>query len=115
MHKIEKNKPSSHPYQLHASPLDVVGVDGAVLVGKVVLEKFVDVKTLLAAHDEPEIERTNGCIKSAIVAARVARWFVFKPKIPIWVNFRGPRKIWQPWSLLLSEVGRSWVRVPTGC
>jgi hypothetical protein len=22
--------------------------------------------------------------------ARVARWFVFKPKIPIWVNFGGP-------------------------
>jgi hypothetical protein len=21
---------------------------------------------------------------------RVARWFVFKPKIPIWVNFGGP-------------------------
>jgi hypothetical protein len=21
---------------------------------------------------------------------RVARWFVFKPKIPIWVKFRGP-------------------------
>jgi hypothetical protein len=24
---------------------------------------------------------------------RVARWFVFKPKIPIWVNFGG--KFWQ--------------------
>jgi hypothetical protein len=23
-------------------------------------------------------------------AGRVARWFVFKPKIPIWVNFGGP-------------------------
>jgi hypothetical protein len=22
--------------------------------------------------------------------SRVARWFVFKPKIPIWVNFGGP-------------------------
>jgi hypothetical protein len=21
---------------------------------------------------------------------RVARWFIFKPKIPIWVNFGGP-------------------------
>jgi hypothetical protein len=21
---------------------------------------------------------------------RVARWFVFKPKLPIWVNFGGP-------------------------
>jgi hypothetical protein len=25
------------------------------------------------------------------VANRVARWFVFKPKIPIWVNFGGPK------------------------
>jgi hypothetical protein len=24
------------------------------------------------------------------IPCRVARWFVFKPKIPIWVNFRGP-------------------------
>jgi hypothetical protein len=24
------------------------------------------------------------------VVARVARWFVFKPNIPIWVNFGGP-------------------------
>jgi hypothetical protein len=23
------------------------------------------------------------------VVSRVARWFVFKPKIPIWVNFGG--------------------------
>jgi hypothetical protein len=22
--------------------------------------------------------------------SRVARWFVFKPKIPLWVNFGGP-------------------------
>jgi hypothetical protein len=24
------------------------------------------------------------------LTSRVARWFVFKPKIPIWVNFGGP-------------------------
>jgi hypothetical protein len=24
------------------------------------------------------------------VRTRVARWFIFKPKIPIWVNFGGP-------------------------
>jgi hypothetical protein len=24
------------------------------------------------------------------VSHRVARWFIFKPKIPIWVYFRGP-------------------------
>jgi hypothetical protein len=26
----------------------------------------------------------------ALAADRVARWFVFKPKIPIWENFGGP-------------------------
>jgi hypothetical protein len=26
---------------------------------------------------------------SSVVFGRVARWFVFKPKIPIWVNFGG--------------------------
>jgi hypothetical protein len=25
-----------------------------------------------------------------MLSSRVARWFVFKPKIPIWVNFGGP-------------------------
>jgi hypothetical protein len=27
---------------------------------------------------------------------RVARWYIFKPKIPIWVNLGGPRngKLW---------------------
>jgi hypothetical protein len=25
------------------------------------------------------------------VQTRVARWFVFKPKIPVWVNFGGPQ------------------------
>jgi hypothetical protein len=25
-----------------------------------------------------------------IIGVRVARWFIFKPKIPIWVNFGGP-------------------------
>jgi hypothetical protein len=24
------------------------------------------------------------------IHARVARWFIFEPKIPIWVNFGGP-------------------------
>jgi hypothetical protein len=27
--------------------------------------------------------------------ARVARWFVSKPKIPIWVNFGGPYIEWK--------------------
>jgi hypothetical protein len=25
-----------------------------------------------------------------VIKIRVARWFIFKPKIPIWVNFGGP-------------------------
>jgi hypothetical protein len=35
-------------------------------------------------------------IPPAGVASRVARWFVFKPKIPIWVHLGGPqnRKCW---------------------
>jgi hypothetical protein len=28
--------------------------------------------------------------KKIAVRNRVARWFVFKPKIPIWENFGGP-------------------------
>jgi hypothetical protein len=31
------------------------------------------------------------------VGGRVARWFVFKPNIPIWVNFRGPYVDWEKW------------------
>jgi hypothetical protein len=31
--------------------------------------------------------------------SRVARWFIFKPKIPIWVNFRGPQ-IGKSWNIL---------------
>jgi hypothetical protein len=26
-----------------------------------------------------------------VVRVRVARWFLFKPKLPIWVNFGGPQ------------------------
>jgi hypothetical protein len=29
--------------------------------------------------------------KLAILCTRGARWFLFKPKIPIWVNFGGPQ------------------------
>jgi hypothetical protein len=28
-----------------------------------------------------------------LLKLRVARWFVFKPKIPIWLNFGGPNKV----------------------
>jgi hypothetical protein len=30
-----------------------------------------------------------------IVQSRVARWFIFKAKIPIWVNFGGPYVDWK--------------------
>jgi hypothetical protein len=29
------------------------------------------------------------------IASRVARWFVFNPKIPFWVNFGGPYLDWK--------------------
>jgi hypothetical protein len=32
-----------------------------------------------------------GCIRLLRMSTRVARWYVFKPKIKIWVNFGGPR------------------------
>jgi hypothetical protein len=32
---------------------------------------------------------------SAKILSRVARWFVFKPKIPIWINFGGPYREWK--------------------
>jgi hypothetical protein len=39
----------------------------------------------------------------ALAAVRVARWFLFKPKIQIWVNFLGPyngkRCILRPFSM----------------
>jgi hypothetical protein len=31
----------------------------------------------------------------AAVMPMVARWFIFKPKIPIWVNFGGPYIDWK--------------------
>jgi hypothetical protein len=30
-------------------------------------------------------------MRCGISATRVARWFVFKPKIPIWEKFSGPQ------------------------
>jgi hypothetical protein len=39
------------------------------------------------------------CVHSALLVSMVARWFIFKPKIPIWVNFGGPCKLkcWYLW------------------
>jgi hypothetical protein len=39
---------------------------------------------------------------------RVARWFIFKPKIPIWVNFGGPYidgKILWPFGIFYGHLG----------
>jgi hypothetical protein len=36
---------------------------------------------------------------SATITYRVARWFIFKPKIPLWVNFGGSCN-WRCWHIL---------------
>jgi hypothetical protein len=41
-----------------------------------------------------------------MLLGRVARWYIFKPKIPIWVNFGGPYNgkcwyiVWSFWNIL---------------
>jgi hypothetical protein len=40
------------------------------------------------SYNEVSIDWIDLC--SSIFDTRVARWFVFKPKIPIWVNFGEP-------------------------
>jgi hypothetical protein len=41
-------------------------------------------------HRKVQTERRPRCSrKASTVQDRVARWSIFKPKIPIWVNFRG--------------------------
>jgi hypothetical protein len=39
---------------------------------------------------------------------RVARWFIFKPKIPIWVNFGGPwnGKCWYMYFMTIRNTSR---------
>jgi hypothetical protein len=32
--------------------------------------------------------------------SRVARWFLFKPKVPIWENFSGPQIVLPFWNIL---------------
>jgi hypothetical protein len=49
----------------------------------------------------------------ATAHSRVARWFIFKPKIPIWVNFGGPwiEKCWNiygHWEYLMDIRGILW-------
>jgi hypothetical protein len=37
-----------------------------------------------------KVERTNIAGKHPINTARVARWYIFKPEIQIWVNLAAP-------------------------
>jgi hypothetical protein len=39
------------------------------------------------------------CMMQKMFQGRVARWYFFKPKIPIWVNFGGPWNI-KGWYIL---------------
>jgi hypothetical protein len=39
---------------------------------------------------ENEISKNYACLTHQEILSSVARWFVFKPKIPIWENFGGP-------------------------
>jgi hypothetical protein len=36
-----------------------------------------------------------GSLNLTLLCGRVARWYIFKPKIPIWVNFGGPYVEWK--------------------
>jgi hypothetical protein len=55
------------------------------------LDIFIQLKYFQAS---PKHRATAcSCFKSACfqrLTVRVARWFIFRPKIPIWVNFGGP-------------------------
>jgi hypothetical protein len=44
----------------------------------------------LATLELKRKEKRREIAITAVVVCRVARWFVFKPKIPIWVKFGGP-------------------------
>jgi hypothetical protein len=41
----------------------------------------------------------SSCSLLLVRVSRIARWFIFKPKIQIWVNFRGPCNR-RPWFIL---------------
>jgi hypothetical protein len=45
---------------------------------------------LLLLHVHDNKKPTFAVLQDNGFTARVARWFVFKPKIPIWVNFGSP-------------------------
>jgi hypothetical protein len=56
-------------------------------------DKFVWQSTKTFFHNRlfsPDKCRENETKTCAVILSRVARWFVFTPKVPIWVNFGGP-------------------------
>jgi hypothetical protein len=50
-------------------------------------KQFLQTLPLGRAEVDLTLDKFESCFRKKI---RVARWFVFKPKIPIWVKFRGP-------------------------
>jgi hypothetical protein len=48
-------------------------------------EKFRKLPTLTGFGEAAQVS-----ILRLAISARVIRWYIFKPKIPIWVNFGGP-------------------------
>jgi hypothetical protein len=65
---------------------------------RIVIEIYGRAKPLSSSDDNllPSIELFQTQPSSRSVHARVARWYIFKPKIPIWVNFGGSctRRCW---------------------
>jgi hypothetical protein len=52
---------------------------------------FVRTKLSILLFVRTKVFRFPSLLASSVLLnVRVARWFVFKPKIPIWVNFVGP-------------------------
>jgi hypothetical protein len=65
-----------------------VGDSSLVAVRKLEqLKKAVDDSSIKAQVRERVVRVSLQLFDSAMQLSRVARWFVFKPKIPTWVNF----------------------------
>jgi hypothetical protein len=47
-------------------------------------------KELIEHMFQTRRSQISGARFSKGAQSRVARWYIFKPKIPIWVNFGGP-------------------------
>jgi hypothetical protein len=62
---------------------------GTVLICNRSHAKAVEAKARVCAKASADIEQSRIFESYKMVCIRVARWFVFKPKMPIWVNFGG--------------------------